>query len=234
MTHLFHPGNPPTVALGAPRRIRRERPPLALIFGLVAVAAAVIDNLLGGSGVVWGRVTGSLSIVGPRPLLTTDALVQIAAAIFAGLFVLKQISTGSTPHLGYSSSFVKDSILSRDDDLKVWQVLLLSDGTGAAILNDMRYWLVSLGGAAVELGDSEAGRKHFHSLGLVEGEHFVLWKFSAGSAMSAGVTRPFFECRTKCRDRFAGLEVEIFYAGKMGDVWGKRVACVPAASAGGV
>jgi hypothetical protein len=103
-----------------------------------------------------------------------------------------------------------------------------SDGTGAALIKEVWYEVGIQDRPLVVEASYEEVNDLIKGAGLIEYKDYILWKVSPGAAIVPNIDRPLFECRMEIRRRaIAHLDVVIAYSGRMGDVWAKRIACIP-------
>ncbi len=154
-----------------------------------------------------------------------DGIATILAAAIGAVYVIRQVAYGLAPSINYTASVEPQASFGAQKGF--WTVRLLNTGTGAAEIEQMVYVLALTGGSSAQY-DYKGANRSIVSSGLTEAQDFLLWRFSVGGSITPDNRPIVFECdATLYRARLAQLDVVIWYRGRMGGLYGKRIVCIP-------
>jgi hypothetical protein len=221
--------DPAKVPIGRARTLERPQPfvAIAVVFGACFVLLA--KNFLAAQHAfqevqpAWLRALLNYSFLG------NDGIATILAAVIGAVFLIRQITYSLSPELGYASYGEDRTVGGRAR--RFYCVRLTNTGTGTAEIVDVRYIVGLTGQAPATTGalDYASANRLIASSGLIEGLDYHLWAYSPGGSVIAGAAAPVFDCREdQYRAKLVTLDVVIWYRGRTGGLYAKRVACIPA------
>lgn len=135
------------------------------------------------------------------------------------------LALGLRPYLSYFNRQPR-----REDDVPRYAVLLRNEGTGPAVIEQMRYALKFAGDNFESLVEHEFAVARINErCGMVEGVEYKLDRFSRGATLGKDKERAVFELNNDAIERFTvllRLEIKVRYKGMLGDLYEKTVDCL--------
>jgi len=159
------------------------------------------------------------------PWLDARAAMTALVAMLGLAIARHNLALGLRPYLSYSNLLPK-----AEDNPPKFVVLLRNEGTGPAVIAQMRY------GLRFEGDDFESVLEHKTVVtrikdrcGLVEGVDYKLDRFSVGATIGKDKDRAVFEVKNDAIDRLVVLrrfDIRVRYKGMLGDLFEKTVECL--------
>jgi hypothetical protein len=222
--------NPLDIPAGAPTCVKPKHPGAVLYLILVMLAIAFGSNVYQALSISCPVGVNAQSCTRPVPLISNEVIVQIAAMIVAAVILIRQLTFSASPAIGYTALQQKPAhLLTKNSDQEAWTVTVSSNGSGPAFLTGVFYDVMVNG---IENNRNnlsyEAAWEFLVSNGLQEYSDFCIRKLSAGAALAPGHSSEMFECSAeKWGDVIQRVDCIVFYKGRMGDHWAKRIRCIP-------
>lgn len=195
---------------------------LVLLASLFAAQAFIADYLIRAGTPLkerWSAVR--------YPWLDSRAAMTALVGMLGLAIARHNLALGLRPYLSYSN------LLPRPEDrVPRFIVLLRNEGTGPAVIEQMRYALRFRDDDFESLLAHEAAVRQINQrCGVVEGIDYKLDRFSSGATLGKDKERVVFELNNTTIDRFSSLQqfdIKVRYKGMLGDLYEKTVECLRA------
>lgn len=167
-----------------------------------------------------------------RPVFFRSSWLDARAAMTAlvgllGLAVARaNLALGLRPYLSYSNLSPKPV-----DAAPKFVVLLRNEGTGPAVISQVKYHLrFKENHTELILEHEKAVNRMEAASGLKEGSDYQLPRFSDGATIGKDKERIALEVNNDAIDRFSALrnfDIQVRYRGMLGDLYEKTIHCLP-------
>lgn len=210
---------------GSPRKVMQLRSWGTLLWGLVLLAflfavQAFWADFLARTGV---RVDQRRSVL-RHPLLDSRAAMTALIGTLGLAIARHNLALGLRPYLSFSNIMPR-----REDGAPKYVVILRNEGTGPAVIAQVRYRL-KFGGREYESEKHETIVNMIKDqFGLTEGSDYKLDRFSPGATIGKDKERIMFEVKNEAIDRLLSLrqfDIRVRYQGMLGDLYEKTVECL--------
>lgn len=184
---------------------------------------------------VWSEIANRPEFKGPGvPQALRFAWLDSRAAVtlFMGLLALAvgraQFALGIRPYLSYSN--LNPTPDETKEGKKHLSVVIRNEGTGAAIIHEVMYHIKLQGAAYEQIVGHEALVQRLADAQLKEDVDYKLPRFGPGATIGKDKEREVFRLLKMLSGELLAVEaldMVIQYRGLLGDLYEKRVFCIP-------
>ncbi|HJT35096.1 MAG TPA: hypothetical protein VJ783_23920 [Pirellulales bacterium] len=214
------------VSPGGPRRIFEIRSWGTLLWALVLVAFVFAAQAVAADYLIRiGKPIENRGWLLHVPWLDARAAITALVAMLGLAIARHNLALGLRPYLSYANIAPK-----ADDKPPKFVVLIRNEGTGPAVIADMRYELRFEGDDFESILEHETVVNRIKErCGLVEGLEYKLHKFSVGATIGKDKERIMLEVNNDAIDRLLAVRhflIKVRYKGLLGDLYEKTVECL--------